>query len=105
MAQVGCHGVATRRPHQERPDAHTGSCQTSTGQRRDVTSDVLLGVRRLAGWSDATGGPRTVVRMARIGFTSPPRTFADDLRARSDDQLAALLRARPDLVTPVPVDI
>ena len=36
--------------------------------------------------------------------TSAPRSLADDLRARSDDELAALLRARPDLVTPVPVD-
>jgi Helicase conserved C-terminal domain len=37
--------------------------------------------------------------------TSAPRSLADDLRARSDDELAELLRARPDLVTPVPVDI
>lgn len=37
--------------------------------------------------------------------TSAPRSLADDLRARSDGELAELLRARPDLVTPVPVDI
>ncbi len=37
--------------------------------------------------------------------TSAPRSLADDLRGRSDTELVALLRARPDLVTPVPVDI
>jgi hypothetical protein len=40
------------------------------------------------------------------GNGSPaPRSLADDLRARSDAELADLLRARPDLVTPIPVDI
>ena len=34
-----------------------------------------------------------------------PRSLADDLRARSDEQLQALLSARPDLVHPVPTDI
>ncbi|NED98970.1 helicase C-terminal domain-containing protein [Phytoactinopolyspora halotolerans] len=36
---------------------------------------------------------------------SGPRSLADDLRARTDEELAALLRIRPDLVVPVPVDI
>ncbi|NCU77770.1 MAG: hypothetical protein EBV61_00225 [Actinobacteria bacterium] len=31
-------------------------------------------------------------------------TFADELRARSDDDLASLFKLRPDLVTPVPND-
>ncbi|HEY9349434.1 MAG TPA: hypothetical protein VIP75_01990, partial [Acidothermales bacterium] len=37
--------------------------------------------------------------------TSAPRSLADDLRSRSDAELGALLRARPDLVNPVPVDV
>jgi len=36
---------------------------------------------------------------------SAPRSLADDLRARSDADLGSLLRARPDLVNPVPVDV
>jgi hypothetical protein len=35
----------------------------------------------------------------------PARSLADELRARSDDDLLALLRARPDLTSPVPSDI
>ncbi|MFJ3672047.1 helicase-associated domain-containing protein [Streptomyces sp. NPDC090106] len=34
-----------------------------------------------------------------------PRSLAEALRARDDDFLAALLRARPDLITPVPTDL
>ncbi|BBA97963.1 hypothetical protein RVR_3957 [Actinacidiphila reveromycinica] len=37
--------------------------------------------------------------------TAEPRTLAEDLRARDDDALARLLRARPDLLTPVPNDL
>lgn len=36
---------------------------------------------------------------------SGPRTLAEDLRGRTDAALGALLRARPDLTTPVPVDL
>ncbi len=36
---------------------------------------------------------------------SAPRTLAEDLRARGDDAVAALLRARPDLMNPVPGDL
>jgi hypothetical protein len=35
----------------------------------------------------------------------PPRSLADELRARSDAELVALLRARPDLTAPVPSDV
>ncbi len=36
---------------------------------------------------------------------APPRSLADDLRGRSDDELAELLRRRPDLLQPVASDI
>ncbi|AUY50274.1 helicase C-terminal domain-containing protein [Streptomyces sp. CB01881] len=34
-----------------------------------------------------------------------PRTLADELRSRADDDLATLLRSRPDLLNPVPGDL
>lgn len=36
---------------------------------------------------------------------SSPRTLAEDLRARSDAELGALLTARPDLLHPIPSDM
>ncbi|MBG7701008.1 helicase C-terminal domain-containing protein [Streptomyces sp. MC1] len=36
---------------------------------------------------------------------SAPRSLAEALRARDDTSLAALLRSRPDLITPVPTDL
>jgi len=41
----------------------------------------------------------------QTGGTPAPRTLADDLRSRDDSALAALLRARPDLLSPVPSDL
>ena len=37
--------------------------------------------------------------------TSQPRTLAEDLRSRSDEQISELLTARPDLVHPIPSDM
>ncbi|WP_051838973.1 helicase-associated domain-containing protein [Streptomyces sp. NRRL F-5126] len=37
--------------------------------------------------------------------SAPPRTLAESLRSRGDASLAALLRGRPDLLSPVPGDI
>ncbi|WP_052848625.1 helicase-associated domain-containing protein [Streptomyces avicenniae] len=37
--------------------------------------------------------------------TVPPRTLADELRARSDAELAGLLRTRADLLSPLPGDL
>ncbi|WP_042412895.1 helicase C-terminal domain-containing protein [Streptacidiphilus anmyonensis] len=42
---------------------------------------------------------------SRDGVRTLPRTLAEDLRGRDDAALAALLRARPDLVHPVPADL
>ncbi|MDN3296261.1 helicase C-terminal domain-containing protein [Streptomyces ficellus] len=39
------------------------------------------------------------------GGAAAPRTLAEALRARGDEGLAALLRARPDLLVPVPGDL
>ncbi|MFN8169718.1 MAG: helicase C-terminal domain-containing protein [Candidatus Nanopelagicales bacterium] len=49
--------------------------------------------------SPATASSRRTPAVAR------PRSLADDLRARTDEEIAALLAARPDLVHPVPADI
>ncbi|MQY13042.1 hypothetical protein SRB5_31820 [Streptomyces sp. RB5] len=38
-------------------------------------------------------------------MSPPPRTLAEDLRARPDEALADLLRTRPDLLSPVPGDL
>lgn len=37
--------------------------------------------------------------------STAPRTLAEELRGRTDDALAVLLRSRPDLLNPVPVDL
>ncbi|MGW2200602.1 helicase-associated domain-containing protein [Streptomyces sp. NPDC001774] len=42
---------------------------------------------------------------AGTGGAAAPRTLAEALRARGDEGLAALLRARPDLLSPVPNDL
>ncbi len=60
------------------------------------------------------GPPATVERMSteeqpeRSPVSAPrsaPRSLAEALRARDDHSLSALLRARPDLITPVPTDL
>ncbi|MFD3661826.1 helicase-associated domain-containing protein [Streptomyces sp. NPDC058659] len=43
--------------------------------------------------------------VAEASGAAAPRTLAEALRARGDDGLAALLRARPDLLGPVPNDL
>jgi hypothetical protein len=39
-----------------------------------------------------------------VATPAPPRTLADQLRRWPDERIAALLRARPDLVSPTPQD-
>ncbi|MER6470037.1 helicase C-terminal domain-containing protein [Streptomyces collinus] len=43
--------------------------------------------------------------MSAHTIPSAPRSLAEALRARDDASLAALLRSRPDLITPVPTDL
>lgn len=50
-------------------------------------------------------GRANVGEMSTDGPAAAPRTLAEDLRARGDDALSALLRARPDLLNPVPNDL
>ncbi|MFD7981424.1 helicase-associated domain-containing protein [Streptomyces sp. NPDC059071] len=47
----------------------------------------------------------TAVGSAADGTGAAPRTLAEALRAGGDEALAALLRARPDLLSPVPNDL
>ncbi|GGX23427.1 hypothetical protein GCM10010383_62090 [Streptomyces lomondensis] len=44
-------------------------------------------------------------RMSTEDTPSAPRSLAEALRARGDAALGALLRSRPDLITPVPTDL
>ncbi len=53
----------------------------------------------------ATRGTGPAASARRSSATARPRSLAEDLRARSDEDLAALLAARPDLVHPVPADL
>lgn len=41
----------------------------------------------------------------RTGMRDAPRSFADDIRSRSDSELSALLLLRPDLARPAPSDL
>ena len=38
-------------------------------------------------------------------MSNPTISFADELRGRTDDQIAMLFTLRPDLISPVPTDI
>ena len=49
--------------------------------------------------------PANVGRMSTEDKPPAPRSLAEALRARDDASLAALLRSRPDLITPVPTDL
>ncbi|MGK5730302.1 helicase-associated domain-containing protein [Streptomyces sp. URMC 124] len=49
--------------------------------------------------------PRETRRSSGAAARSGPRTLAEELRTRADDALAELLRARPDLLNPVPGDL
>ncbi|CAM5619913.1 hypothetical protein SVIOM342S_00567 [Streptomyces violaceorubidus] len=52
-----------------------------------------------------SGPPANVDRMSTEEKSAAPRSLAEALRVRDDVSLAALLRSRPDLITPVPTDL
>jgi hypothetical protein len=52
----------------------------------------------------AAGGAADPYRWG-VPSSPPPRSLADELRARDDEALADLLQLRPDLATPVPTDL
>ncbi|MGP9020157.1 helicase-associated domain-containing protein [Streptomyces sp. BR1] len=52
-----------------------------------------------------TGAGRTSGTATSSPATPTPRTLAEALRSRPDSSLAVLLRARPDLLNPVPGDL
>ena len=53
----------------------------------------------------ATKRTGTTTSSRRTSAAPRPRSLAEDLRVRTDDDIAALLAARPDLVHPVPADL
>ncbi|MET9366172.1 helicase C-terminal domain-containing protein [Streptomyces sp. NPDC006632] len=55
--------------------------------------------------ASAAGAAASAPRTPAPASAPAPRTLAESLRARPDDSLAALLRARPDLLSPVPGDL
>ncbi|MGW0546115.1 helicase-associated domain-containing protein, partial [Streptomyces altiplanensis] len=52
-----------------------------------------------------TGERNQEAHVSEGSGATPPRTLAEALRTRDDASLAALLRARPDLLSPVPGDV
>ncbi|WP_431043713.1 helicase-associated domain-containing protein [Streptomyces sp. P1-3] len=74
-----------------------------------MTTSRTSGTPRTPGNGNGRGGGRPSGRSGgRAGGRtggSAPRTLAEELRTRPDSALAILLRARPDLLSPVPNDL
>ncbi|MET8678936.1 helicase-associated domain-containing protein [Streptomyces sp. NPDC004647] len=84
-----------------------GTASGSPGNRRPSSPDSPVGPR-----DDPGGGPDPTSPGTNPAGTDPtgtrpttPRTLAEELRTRPDEDLAGLLRARPDLLSPVPNDL
>ncbi len=74
-----------------------------------LLTQTQLHPHKTAAGHDWLDHPRTVGLMTGKSLPSKertsPRTLSDDLRRRNDESLAALLRARSDLLDPVPADL
>ncbi|MGW5676013.1 helicase-associated domain-containing protein [Streptomyces sp. NPDC003860] len=82
---------------QDPPDgSHTGPFDGSFDGSTEGTPE---------GAPDGPSGGPSDGTPARAPAPSGPRTLAEALRSRGDDELAALLRTRPDLLNPVPGDL
>ncbi|MFG2979683.1 helicase-associated domain-containing protein [Streptomyces sp. NPDC048258] len=64
-----------------------------------------MGTGRLTGRRDQEATVPEASTAGRSGGSGAPRSLAEALRARDDSALAALLHARPDLLSPVPGDV
>ncbi|MFJ6697169.1 helicase-associated domain-containing protein [Streptomyces sp. NPDC091272] len=82
-------------------EAHVPEGNTTGGTTAGTTTDGPTGPYGTA--TPRTGTPGATAPAS--GAAAPPRTLAEDLRTRDDSSLAALLRARPDLLSPVPGDV
>ncbi|WP_432093693.1 helicase-associated domain-containing protein [Streptomyces sp. bgisy100] len=98
-------------PRRRSTGAATGS-STRTGTPATGTPDSTEapGTAPGTGTGTGTGTPSATSTPAAPGTpdtTTPrtPRTLAEELRTRPDPALATLLRARPDLLSPVPGDL
>ncbi len=75
--------------------------------QRPVTQPSRETSRSSGGGVGATGRPTHPTSVAPVPGSSPSvvRSLADDIRARSDAELSALLQRRPDLARPAPSDL
>ncbi|GHH46798.1 helicase C-terminal domain-containing protein [Streptomyces candidus] len=110
-------GTPPDRPSGPPGTTSPGSTAADTGPRDSTTAGTGTPASTTAGAEAArsttagTGVPgstvpgRSAPPRAPGSGAAPPRTLAEALRTRDDDSLAALLRARPDLLSPVPGDL
>lgn len=97
---MGTTPTGTTQSGSTRPDAaQPGATQSGAAHAGDAPSDATPA---------DTAHTAHAAHAARTDAAQPPaphRTLAEALRARDDASLGALLRARPDLLGPVPGDL
>lgn len=100
-------GTGERNQEAHVPEATTGASGTPSADGTSGTAASAPGGTSGSSGADATSGTDTRASTGTSASTpaTAPRTLAEALRSRPDASLAALLRARPDLLTPVPSDL